>query len=67
VFQERSPAVGVFNQKGPTVLMLFRGEWIDRISIIPKGQIISVQGKIAAVEYSKVTLENCELVDPNAN
>jgi hypothetical protein len=67
VFGTRSAAVGAFDQKGPSVLMLFRDEWIDRISIIPKGQIISVRGKIETVERTKITLENCELVDSNQN
>ena len=43
--------------------MVFHGEWIDRLAVIPKDQSISVHGQINEIGHSKIVLENCELID----
>lgn len=60
----RTPAVATFLiQKGPSVIMIFQDEWIDRLAPTPKGQQIFVHGTITKVNSDKVELDNCELVD----
>jgi hypothetical protein len=62
--KEKTPAVTALAQQGrPSVLMVFHGEWIDRLAAIPKDQSISVHGQINEIGHSKIVLENCELTD----
>src|ERR1700730_320904 len=43
---DRIPAIATLGTPtGPSVLMIFRGEWIDRVALIAKGQHIYVHGK----------------------
>lgn len=63
--ENRIPAVAVLDNypSSASVIMMFSGEWIDRIAMIPKKQNIYVQGQIKEIERSKVVLENCELIE----
>jgi hypothetical protein len=63
ILGDRTPAVAAFVSKGPSVLMVFSGEWIDRVAMLQKNQSIYVIGQIEVIERSKIVLENCELVD----
>jgi len=62
IFNERSPVVASFaSQQGPSIIMVFHGEWIDRLAMIPKNQSMSVNGQIKEVGRSKVVLDPCVL------
>jgi len=62
--KEKTPAVTALAQQGrPSVIMVFHGEWIDRLAVIPKDQSISAHGQINEIGHSKIVLENCELID----
>jgi hypothetical protein len=70
LIQGRTPVVASFaSQQGPSVIMVFHGEWIDRLAMIPKNQSMHVDGKLKEVERSNVVLDPCELIDsdPKAN
>ena len=50
--------------------MMFSDEWVDRMVLLPKGQNISLVGRVKKIERNisgngTVTLEDCELIDPN--
>jgi hypothetical protein len=63
---ERTPTLVVFaHPRKVDVYMWFSGEWVDRLSRLPKNKDISVIGQIKKiVSYNKtVELENCELLD----
>jgi hypothetical protein len=62
--QGRTPVVASLErQQGPSVILVFHNEWIDRLAMIPKNKIISVHGQIEDIGRSKVVLNPCELVD----
>jgi hypothetical protein len=64
LFNERAPVVASFaSQEGPSVIMVFHGEWIDRLATIPKNGSMFVYGQIKEVGRSKIVLDPCELID----
>lgn len=47
-----------------TVYMYFRKKkWFDRLSVLNRGENITVFGRIREVEYGVLHLDNCELID----
>jgi hypothetical protein len=46
-----------------TTICLFENKWKDRIEVLRKGDIITVEGQIWLVDVYIVELDNCELVD----
>jgi TIR domain len=65
----RTPVVASFALQGPSIIMVFHGEWIDRLAMIEKNQIMFVHGKISKIGRSKIVLDPCELMvsDPTTN
>ena len=48
----------------PTVYMYFRKKrWFDRVSVLNRGNDITVVGRIREVRYGELHLDNCELMD----
>jgi hypothetical protein len=48
----------------PTVYMYFRKKkWFDRVSVLNRGNDITVVGRIREVRYGELHLDNCELID----
>jgi hypothetical protein len=45
------------------VTMVFSSKWKDRLLLLSKGQAISVLGKIARLDQSFLSLEDCEIVE----
>jgi hypothetical protein len=67
LLRERTPVVASFasSQLGPSIIMVFHGEWIDRLAMIPKNENIFVHGQINEIGRSKIVLDPCELIDPS--
>jgi hypothetical protein len=66
LLEDRTPVVASLSlQQGPSIIMVFHGEWIDRLAVIPKNQNIFVHGQIEEIGRSKIVLNPCELIDPS--
>ncbi len=67
----RFPSMVTFSDvELPWFYMMFSDEWVDRVVLVPKGQNISLVGRVKEIERSvsgdgTVMLEDCELVDPD--
>jgi hypothetical protein len=49
----------------PTIYMYFRKKkWFDRISVLNRGNNITVVGRIREIRNGEIHLDNCELIDP---
>jgi hypothetical protein len=48
----------------PEIYMYFRKKkWFDRVSVLNRGNDITVVGRISEVKYGELHLDNCELID----
>jgi hypothetical protein len=44
------------------IIMFFESEWLDRLAIIPRGQVISVECQITEAASTEIRFENCRLI-----
>ena len=48
----------------PHRMMTFDEKWFDRLSIMKRGEVVTVVGEIQKIEPHVVSLTNCELIEP---
>jgi len=60
---ERTLSVGVTldSDDGKLVYLTFENTWLEQISVLRKGNRISVVGKISEIEHPGVSMESCEI------
>jgi hypothetical protein len=52
-----------FADHAPISMFFRKKKWVDRLSILSRGDNITVLGQITYIERDNLVLDNCELID----
>lgn len=55
--------VVISGKSNEEIYLYFDASWLDRLHMLPLGQIIKVRGRIAKIHQYEIQLESCELID----
>lgn len=54
------------DMRSPTVFLIFDEKWIDRLSILKRGDRLTIIGKLDRIDAATIQLNHCEIVGNNA-